>query len=83
MKSKATLVARILLGLVFFVFGLNGLIGFMQEPEMTQEAGAFMTALVDTGYMMYLIKIVEIACGAMLLTGFFVPLALVLLAPLF
>jgi len=82
MKSKAALVARILLGLVFFVFGLNGFLGFIPDPEMTSEAGAFMTALSDTGYMLVLIKIVETACGALLLAGFFVPLALVLLAPI-
>lgn len=82
MKSKVTLVARLLLGLVFFVLGLNGFLGFIPDPEMTEDAGAFITALSDTGYMMYFIKIVETACGALLLAGFFVPLALVLLAPI-
>ena len=82
MKSKAALVARILLGLVFFVFGLNGFLGFLEEPEGTPEGEAFITALIDTGYLMMLLKVIETTCGALLLAGYFVPLALVLLAPI-
>ena len=81
MKSKAVLVARILLGLVFFVFGLNGFLGFLEQPEGTPEGDAFLTALMDTGYLMTLLKVIETTCGALLLAGYFVPLALVLLAP--
>ena len=58
MKSKAALVARILLGLMFFVFGLNGFLNFLEQPEGTPEGEAFITALVDTGYLMTLIKMV-------------------------
>ena len=82
MKSKAALVARILLGLMFFVFGLNGFLNFLEQPEGTPEGEAFMTALIDTGYLMTWIKVIETTCGALLLAGYFVPLALVLLAPI-
>ncbi len=82
MTSKAALVARILLGLMFFVFGLNGFLGFIEQPEGTPEGDAFLTALMDTGYLMTMVKVIETACGALLLAGFFVPLALVLLAPI-
>ncbi len=82
MISKAALVARILLGLMFFVFGLNGFLNFLEQPEGTPEGAAFLTALAETGYLMTLIKVIETTCGALLLAGYFVPLALVLLAPI-
>ncbi len=79
--SKAPLVARILLGLVFFVFGLNGFLHFLTMPPMPEEAGALMGALGATGYFFPVLKIVETVSGALLLSGMFVPLALILLAP--
>ena len=82
MKSKAELVARILLGLMFFVFGLNGFLNFLGQPEATPEGEAFITAMIDTGYLMTMVKVIETTCGALLLVGYFVPLALVLLAPI-
>jgi uncharacterized membrane protein YphA (DoxX/SURF4 family) len=79
---KAILLARLLLGGPFLLFGLNGFFEFMPPPpEPPAEARAFLGALVDSGYLMTLIKLVEVGCGAMLVLGIFVPLALVLLAP--
>jgi uncharacterized membrane protein YphA (DoxX/SURF4 family) len=82
MKSKIVLVARILLGLVFFVFGLNFFLHFLPMPPMTGGAGAFAGAMFATGYLFVLLKVVEVACGVLLLAGRFVPLALALLAPI-
>ena len=73
--------ARLILGAIFLVFGLNGFFNFMPMPEMPDAAGAFMGALAATGYMFPLIKMVEIVGGMFLLFGRFVPLALALLAP--
>lgn len=74
-------VARVLLGLVFLVFGLNGFLQFMPTPPVPARAGEFLGALGATGYMFPLIKGTEVIAGALLLGGRFVPLALVLLAP--
>jgi len=73
--------ARILLGLVFTVFGLNGFLHFLPTPPMPGPAGQFAMALGATGYMFPLLKSVEVASGLLLLSGRLVPLALVLLAP--
>ncbi len=73
--------ARILLGLSFLVFGLNGFLGFLPMPEHPGAAGAFLGALGATGYMFPLIKGTEVVVGALLLGNRFVPLALTLLAP--
>lgn len=80
--KAAVPVARVLLGLVFFVLGLNGFIGFLEPPAMNEKAMGFMGALTGSGYLLRVVKLVEIVGGALLLAGRFVPLALVLLAPI-
>lgn len=71
-----THIARILLGLIFFIFGLNGFFLFIPVPEFHP----FVSILVSSGYI-YLIKTVEVVGGVLLLSNRFVPLALVLLGP--
>jgi uncharacterized membrane protein YphA (DoxX/SURF4 family) len=78
---KLPVIARILLGAVFFVFGLNGFLGFLPMPPMPGEAGAFLGALVSAKFLP-VVKAIEVVAGLMLLTGRFVPLALLLLAPI-
>ncbi|MGO9834047.1 MAG: DoxX family membrane protein [Polyangiaceae bacterium] len=73
--------ARLLLGLVFFVFGLNGFLQFIPPPPAPDKAVAFLGALAATGYMFPLIKSVEVIGGALLLSNRFVPLALAVVAP--
>ncbi|HTO06782.1 MAG TPA: DoxX family membrane protein [Myxococcota bacterium] len=79
--SKTTTAARILLGAVFFVFGLNKLLHFIPQPPITGPAAEFMGALIASGYFLPLLAATEIVSGLALLTGRYVPLALVLLAP--
>jgi hypothetical protein len=79
--SKAITGARIVLGLIFVVFGLNGFLQFLPPPPLEGSAAAFMGALAATGYMFPLIKGTEVVAGALLLGNRYVPLALVLLAP--
>jgi uncharacterized membrane protein YphA (DoxX/SURF4 family) len=73
--------ARLLLGLVLFVFGLNGFLQFFPTPPAPERAMAFMGALAATGYMFPLVKGVEVIGGALLLSNRFVPLALAIVAP--
>src|SRR5258708_18451436 len=77
----ATPAARLVLGLVFFVFGLNGFLQFLPTPPAPEKAMAFMGALAATRYMFPLIKSVEVIGGALLLSNRFVPLALAIVAP--
>ena len=79
----AVIGARVLLGLIFVVFGLHGFFqfSFIPAPEMNEAAGSFMGALVGTGYFMIVVKLVELVSGLMILTGRFLPLGLILLAP--
>ncbi len=79
--SKVPTAARILLGLIFVVFGLNGFLGFLPMPPMPEAAGTFLGALVGSGYLMMLVKATEVAVGVLLLANRFVPLALAIIAP--
>jgi len=80
-RSAATTAARVLLGLIFVVFGLNGFLHFLPQPPMSGPPADFAGALAATGYMFPLIKGTEVVGGALLLAGRFVPLALTVLAP--
>jgi hypothetical protein len=80
-KSISITGTRIVLGLVFFVFGLNGFLHFLPQPPLPAAAGAFMGGLAGAGYMFPLIKGTEVLAGVLLLSNRFVPLALTLLAP--
>lgn len=75
------LIARLLLGLVFVVFGLNGFLDFLSMgPMPTGLAGQFIGALFMSHYY-WVIAGLQILGGVLLLVNRFVPLALVLLGP--
>ena len=71
--------ARLLLGLIFFVLGLNGFLFFIPAPaHIPGAAGVFSGAMFTTHYMWFTSG-VQVICGIMLLTNQYVPLALVVL----
>lgn len=83
MKSKVTLVIRLLLGLLFFASGIVGLLNLVPPPADLPEAlKTFNNGLMASVYFMPFLKAVEALCGLLLLINFFVPLALVVLAPI-
>lgn len=76
-----TLVARLLLGLVFVVFGLNGFLQFLDMgPLPSGLAGQFIVALFQSHYF-WVVAALEVVGGALLLVNRYVPLGLVLLGP--
>ena len=79
--SKWVSAARYVQGAAFFVFGLNGFLHFLPQPPAPEAAQHFAGALAATGYMFPLIKGTEVVAGLLLLLGRFVPLSLVLIAP--
>lgn len=82
MNSKITMGLRLLLGLIYTVFGLNFFLHFIAIPPMPEQAGNFIGTLISSGFSFQLLKVIEVSGGLLLLSGFYVPLALVLLAPI-
>jgi len=80
--AKAPTAARMLFGLIFTVFGLNGFLHFIPMPPMPEAAGSLLGAFVGSGYLMALVKATEIGIGLLLLSNRFVPLALTIAAPI-
>lgn len=81
--NKIPWIARLLLGLIYFVFGLNGFLNFIPAPAAIPEgAMSFSMAMVATGYFFPVLKGTEVICGLLLLSGIAAPVALVILAPI-
>ena len=80
-SKKLTIVRRSVLGLMFVAGPVATALHLAPEPALPPGGMAFMAALSGTGYMFPLLWCAEIAAGILLLSGFMVPFALVLLAP--
>jgi len=77
----AMMIARILLGLLFFVFGLNGFLHFMpMGPMPAGDAGQFIAVMFHSHWIVF-VSAVQVIGGALLLIGRYVPLGLILLGP--
>ena len=74
-----TIVARVLLGLMFTVFGANGFLFFIPTPPIPGLAGEFMR-VVFTSHYLWLISGVQLIAGVLLLIDRYVPIALIMLA---
>lgn len=82
MKEKLPTIARTLLGFIFFASGLVGLFKLAPiPPDLPERLVTFNAGLEASGYFLPFLKGVETICGLLLLVGSFVPLALVILAP--
>ena len=77
----ATIIARVLLGLMFVVFGSNIFLHFLRMPPPPATlAGDFSKALMQSHYI-YVVGLLQVIGGLLLLIGRYVPLGLVLLGP--
>jgi putative oxidoreductase len=72
--------SRILLGLIFFVFGLNGLLHFIKTPLPSGDALTWF-GIMSAHHWMNFVAVEQLIAGLLLLVGRFVPLAIALLAP--
>jgi putative oxidoreductase len=77
----ASLIARLLLGVIFLVFGLNGFLQFIHMPPPTGVAAQFFGALFASHYYIVIFAM-QVLGGFLLLANRFVPLALVILGPI-
>lgn len=77
----AVLIARILLGLIFVVFGLNGFLQFIPQQPIPPQAGQFAGLLFTTHYYIVVFALQFIG-GVLMLVGRYIPLGLVILGPI-
>ena len=78
----AVIIVRTLMGLLFLFASIVVLFKLVEQPEQTGNVKLFMDGVNATGYLMPLIKVTELICGLAFVTGYFVPLASVLIAPI-
>ena len=76
----AVLIARILMGLIFVFFGLNGFLQFIKAPLPSGLAGQFLLVFFQSHWVLF-VSAVQLVGGLLLLVNRFVPLALALLGP--
>jgi putative oxidoreductase len=77
----ATIIARILLGLVFVVFGSNIFLHFIPMPPQNPSLATDLSKALMESHYMYVVGFCQVAGGLILLTGRFIPLGLTLLGP--
>jgi hypothetical protein len=88
MLSKLALGSRFILGLMFTIFGLNGVMmsfmgnGFIPMPPQPALMMTIMGGFAATGYLMQLVSVLQFVSGLLLLSGFFINVAIVFLGPI-
>ncbi len=78
----AVTTARSLLGLIFVVYGANYFIPFVALPATSPEGQGLLDAFAAAGFFLPLLRLTQIVAGVALLAGRFVPLALIVTAPI-
>jgi uncharacterized membrane protein YphA (DoxX/SURF4 family) len=79
MKIAST-IARYLLGLIFTVFGLNGFLNFIHQPPPANPLAIQFFVSVSQSHFAAFFFAIQLLGGLLLLSGYFVPLALTALA---
>ena len=81
-SSKPAFASRVLLGLLLLSGGVNNFLVRNPVSNPTLEADRFLRFLQETGYLLQAVAITEIAVAVLLLSGYFLPLALAVFAPI-
>ena len=76
----AAIAARYLLGLIFTVFALNGFLNFIHQPPPANPLAIQFLVSVSVSHFAAFFFAIQLLGGLLLLSGYFVPLALTLLA---
>jgi putative oxidoreductase len=75
------LILRTLMGLLFVFGALVFLFDLMPMPELTGKSKLFMDGVSATGFFMPFVKITELVCGVAFISGYYVPLAAIVISP--
>ncbi|PWB22840.1 DoxX family membrane protein [Flavobacterium sp. HTF] len=78
----ATIIVRVLIGLLLLFASISFFFKLAPEPEVTGNFKAFNMGLVASTYLLPLAKSIELLCGIAFITGRFVTLANILILPI-
>ncbi len=78
----AAIVVRTLMGLLFLFASVTYLFKLITPPEASGPLKVFNDGLMASVYLMPTVKVIELICGLAFVSGFFVPLASVVIAPI-
>lgn len=78
----AMIIVRTLVGLLFIFSSVAYFLNLVEPPPLEGPIKAFNEGMAATGYFLPLLKGTELVCGIALVAGRFVPLALIILAPI-
>lgn len=82
MKNRTYTVIRYLFGAAMTFFGICNLFQLLPQHEFAGEAGKLMQAFTDSGYILQAVGLTQLLLGTALLFNRFIPLALLLFAPI-
>lgn len=81
--KNATLIIRVILGIIYLVFGLDYFLHFIPyQPMHTGKAAALKDGLMGTGYIYPMMKSIQIIGGISLLANRYAPFFAVVLFPI-
>lgn len=78
----AVIVVRIAMGLLFLVSVIGFVFNLMPQPKLGENAMLFITGMAASGYLLPVVKGIELLCAIAFLTGRFVALATVVIFPI-
>jgi putative oxidoreductase len=78
----AGIVIRVLMGLLFLFASVTYLFKMFTPPPVTGDMKVFNDGLVASGYIMNVVKVIELLCAIAFLSGRFVALATVVIFPI-
>jgi putative oxidoreductase len=81
----AMIIVRTLMGLLFLLASVPVLLGLMPlaaPPDAPEGLKTVMAGYVASGYFLTLLKATELVCGLAFVSGYYVPLATVIIAPI-
>lgn len=78
----AAIILRSLMGLLFLFASITYFLNLITPPPLTGAMKLFNDGMAASIYLLPTVKAIELLCGVAFLTGRFVPLATVLIAPI-
>ncbi|MXV53134.1 DoxX family membrane protein [Pedobacter sp. HMF7647] len=81
--KTATVISRVVLGLIYLIFGLDFFLHFIPyQPNHTGATAAFKSGLMAAGYFYPMMKFLQITGGISLLINRYAPFSAVVLFPI-